>query len=217
MANRYVLKARISEGEFEALVQGFADEKSSRTIAGEIGRSEKTVKKFIQVLNNCLFSNDFREYTHGSCDAFLAEALDTGRSKLDAHKQCALYCPAIIRSEDNYRGSCRIECPAHMRGDRSPYFDPYQKILFIYRKFLASLDGYHLVARYQYFSLTYSFDDLSEDKKDSFIKDMLFFASRYPIDLIAFERSWSLFGYCYFRDLDDRPGLPPERPKVRMK
>lgn len=221
MANRYMLGSKLSEEAFEAIIACYAQEVSSGGASRQTGVSAKTIKAIYQVFTNCLFSAWFRNERDEYLSACLREFIKTGVSQMDAEKHCALYCPAIYDSATCARGECHV-CPRGHRFLTPPAnWNGPGRTIFLNRKFLAALEGYHLIARLHYFVVVDAM--LKEDAQRKrapglrLSKAMREFFERYPVDLRRFEKCWDGRVNVYFDHEDNSRGTEPLRPRATFR
>jgi hypothetical protein len=221
VANRYMLGSKLSEEAFEALIACYAREVSSGAASRQTGVSAKTIKAIYQVFTNCLFSAWFRTEQDEYLTACLKEYIKTGVSQMDAEKYCVLYCPAIINNATCARGACHV-CPrGHSLVTPPANWKGPGRTIFLNRKFLAALEGYHLIARLHYFVVVDAM--LKEDALHKrapglrLSKAMREFFERYPVDLRLFAQCWDGRVNRYYGHNYHSGGAEPLRPRAKFR
>lgn len=221
MANRYMLGSKLSDETYEAIIACYAREVSSGEASRQTGVSAKTIKAIYQVFTNCLFSAWFRTEQDEYLTACLKEYIKTGVSQMDAEKYCALYCPAIYDSGTCARGQCHV-CPKAQPGVTPPAnWNGPGRTIFLNRKFLAALDGYHLLARLHYFVVVDAMlkEDASRKRAPGtrLSKAMREFFERYPVDLRLFAQCWDGRVNRYYDHKYNSGGAEPLRPRATFR
>jgi hypothetical protein len=189
-----MLRSKLSDETFESIISCYAREVSSGQAAIVTGVSSKTIKSLYQVFSNCLFaarlSNEGDRYLH----LCMTDFIRTGVSSIDPLKHCALFCPAITDRATNARRNCHV-CPNDYFGELSPAsWNGPGRAIFLNRKFLAALEGYHLLARLNYFIVVDAL--LKDDEKHrrapgtGLSEKLKEFLEGSPIDMQVFDQSW---------------------------
>lgn len=220
MTNRYARASKLTDSTFEAIALAFAQERPSGEVAVTTGVSAKTVKKLYQVFANCLFGKAFKGISHAPFLEEFQSYVETGKDGLAVVKKCVLYCPAITNSDTGERGECHV-CPSGSPLKKAPIgYEGSHRIIFLNRKFLAALDGYHLYARTHYFLVI---DKLQYDTpygqapEEVLAKRLLSHFERNPIDLRIFEQSWDGRVNRYFNHAVNQRDVDPARPRSTLR
>lgn len=220
MTNRYMRASKLTDSTFEAIALAFAQERPSGEVAQATGVSAKTIKKLYQVFANCLFGKAFHGISHVPFLEKFQSYAESGKDWLAVVKTCVLYCPAIINSDSGERGECHV-CPAAFPLKQAPvaHFGAHRTI-FLNRKFLAALDGYHLYARTHYFLVIEKLQDETppgHSAEEVLAKRLLSHFERNPIDLRIFEQSWDGRINLYFNHAVNQRDLDPARPRSTLR
>jgi hypothetical protein len=220
MPNRYMRASKLSDGTFEAIVLAFAEERPSSEVAQRTGVSVKTVKKLYQILANCLFGKTFHRYSKLAFWEDFEKFVESGKDGLTRMKSCILYCPAIINNDTGERGECHV-CPRVVPYNRPPASDEgIARTLFLNRKFLAALEGYHLYARMNYFLVIAKMRDEESDDPEpekTFASRLLNHFERNPIDLRVFESCWDGRVNLYYKHANNQRDVDPARPRSTLR